>query len=52
VSGIIKIGLDILSGNWKQAWEDFKTMLSGIWDGIKTYLQGVLQIIEGLFGPV
>jgi phage-related protein len=49
VEGIIKIGLDLLSGNWQQAWTDFKDMLAGIWEGIKTYLNGAWEIIKGIF---
>jgi phage-related protein len=52
LTGGIKIFLDILSGNWKQAWTDILDMFKGIWDGIKTYLQGTLQIIIGMFKPL
>lgn len=47
VSGIIKIGLDVLSGNWKQVWNDVKSMFSGIWEGIKSIAAGVWAQVSG-----
>jgi phage-related protein len=52
VSGIIKIGLDIMSGNWSQAWTDLKDTLSGVWDGIKTVVKGGIEIIGGFFSGI
>lgn len=52
VSGIINIGLDLLSGNWKQAWADMKDMLGGIWAGIQNLIGGQLQIVRGLLSGV
>lgn len=46
VSGIIKIGLDLLSGNWHQAWQDMLDMFGGIWDGIKQYVSGGMEILR------
>lgn len=48
VSGVIKVGLDLLSGNWGQAWTDIKDMFSGIWDGIVQFFQGGVQMLLGL----
>lgn len=46
VSGIIKIGLDVMTGNWKKVWEDVKSMFSGIWDGIKSIAQGAWNLVQ------
>lgn len=50
VSGIIKIGLDVLSGNWKRAWQDFLDMLGGIWNAIKDKVQHALDGINIALG--
>lgn len=47
VSGIIKVGLDLLSGNWSQAWTDVKDMFSGIWSGIAQIIGGFVGIVMG-----
>jgi phage-related protein len=38
-----------MSGNWSQAWTDFKDMLVGVWEGIKTYLSGAIDMVKGYF---
>jgi tape measure domain-containing protein len=50
VTGIIKVGLDLLTGNWSQAWTDILDMFKGIWEGATTFLTGSLNLISGLIG--
>jgi phage-related protein len=52
ISGLIKISLDIISGNWGMVWKDMGDMFKGIWEGIKTYISGVLTTIKGEFTTI
>lgn len=48
LSGIILIGLDLMTGHWSQAWTDLLHMLSGIWDGLKKMVKGDIEILIGI----
>lgn len=34
-SGVIKFGLDVLTGHWGAAWNDIKSIFSNVWNDIK-----------------
>jgi TP901 family phage tail tape measure protein len=45
ISGIVKVALDLLSGNWKQAWKDIQDATTQFVDGAKTAVgQGTDQM--------
>lgn len=48
VTGLFKIILDLLSGNWSQAWKDFQAMLSGVWAGIERIFQSTFGVLINL----
>lgn len=41
ITGIIKVALDIIHGNWSQAWTDIKQTVTNVWDNIMTFLGGI-----------
>ncbi|WP_179223530.1 phage tail tape measure protein [Paenibacillus tyrfis] len=41
ISGVIGIGLSILTGDWAQAWQGMLDMLTGIRDGISRFFEGL-----------
>lgn len=47
IAGALKIVTDILNGDWKQAWEDTKTLLGDL--GSNT-IKTLTDLIDGLFG--
>jgi TP901 family phage tail tape measure protein len=52
LAGVIKIVRGILSGDWAQAWEGAKQVVSGFVDYFKAILQsGVLGLLGQLVGP-
>ncbi len=48
VSGIILVGLDVLSGNWGQAWTDIQNMFGDIWSTIGDLIQRWWGVITGI----
>ncbi|GIM46843.1 hypothetical protein DNHGIG_23920 [Collibacillus ludicampi] len=48
VSGIIVVGLDLLTGHWSKAWTDIKSYVGKIWLDIKTVVSdgwnGIVQL--------
>src|SRR6266699_2392141 len=48
LSGIILVGIDILSGKWGKAWNDIKATFSTVWEGIKQAAIGAVRIILGV----
>ena len=39
---VISVGLSVITGDWKGAWEGMKTMFIGLWGALKTFLEGTL----------
>lgn len=44
ISGIIRLALDILQGDWSGAWNDIKSILDGIWSQIENVLRTAITI--------
>ncbi len=47
ISGFILTALEILSGDWKGAWDRIYKMVEGVWGGIVIILLGALDFIVG-----
>lgn len=47
VYGILSVGIALLSGNWKKAWEDLKHACDIAWGGIKSIFSGAIEFILG-----
>lgn len=50
ITGVIKIALDLIHGNWSQAWEDLKQMSARIVLDLWTIIKGGIDNIVTLFG--
>ena len=52
LNGIISFLNGVFTGNWKKAWEGIKSMIKGIWGGLKTILYApidwILTKIKGI----
>jgi phage-related protein len=49
VLGIIKLGMELINGDWDAAWTTFKDSVGGIWEGIKTVLS---EFLEGILNAI
>lgn len=47
IGGIITFLVGIFTGNWSQAWDGIKQIAGGVWDAIKTVINGALVLITG-----
>lgn len=52
IYGILKVGIDLLTGNWKQAWQDIQDMFKNAWNGIVNMLKGMIDFIDGWAGLI
>lgn len=56
ITDILKVGLDLLSGNWGKAWSDIKRMLSDYWNGMKKIVSdvfgGIHNVIKTVLGAI
>lgn len=56
IEGVIKVALDVIHGNWEQAWEDLKTMSARIvldlWTIIKNGLDNVVTVFGGTWTKI
>lgn len=48
VSGIIKIGLDLISGDFDAAGADWQAMMEGVWAGIKNIVSAAWDFIKNI----
>ena len=48
VAGIITVGLDLLTGRWSKAWQDFKHYAEMAWEGIKQAFSGLISGIVNI----
>lgn len=48
VSGVFKIALDIIHGDWGAAWDDLRAMVEGVFEGIKLVVTGKLEELRGV----
>lgn len=49
VLGIIKLGMELINGDWDAAWTTFKDSVGEIWEGIKTVLS---EFLEGILNAI
>lgn len=52
ILAVVQPIVDLLHGDWGQAWDDFKTRIAGAWDGIVQAIGGALDSIKGLIGNI
>ena len=52
VTDVLKVGLDLLSGNWGKAWSDIKHTLGDVWNGMKKIVGDVFGSIHGVIKSV
>lgn len=45
IYGLLKVGLELLAGDWNGAWKAIVQMTQGAWNGIKSILTGALSLI-------
>lgn len=50
ITGILKVALDLIHGNWSQAWEDIKAMSARIVEDIVSIVRNDLEILKTVFG--
>lgn len=50
ISTIIKVALALITGNYKQAWEDIKQGIDAFYTGFTRVLQGMIDFIRGWGG--
>jgi phage-related protein len=48
ISGVIKVIIDLLQGDWMGAWNDAKTAVQGMADGVTQIISGLGNVISGL----
>lgn len=49
IGRIISLFLNILTGDWKGAWEDLKGIVKAVWDGIKGLLQAGINFVKAIW---
>lgn len=49
IGRVISLLLNVLTGDWKGAWEDIKGIAKAVWDGIKGILQAGVNFVKGLW---
>jgi len=50
ISGVIKLFLAVLRGDWDAAWEAIKQIVKGVWDAIVAIIMGAVDLIRGIIG--
>lgn len=48
IEGVLNVFIGLFTGNWSQAWEGVKQILSGAWDLITNTISGALSIIQSV----
>lgn len=49
IQGIVRTVLNLLQGNWKEAWEDIKELVRGVVTGLGNILSGLWNVLRGGF---
>lgn len=52
IKNVVKLGMNVISGNWKGAWDNVKSIVSSVWDGIKTIIGNTLEGIKSTFSNI
>lgn len=48
IENVIKLALDLISGNWQGAWDDILGIFKGVWDTITSILSPAITIIQAI----
>lgn len=52
IKNMIQLGVNIITGNWKGAWNNVKNIFTSVWNGIKSFVSNVLNGIKSTFSNV
>lgn len=52
ISGILKVGLGILTLDWDKAWEGIKQIFGSLWDGMVGIVENSWKAITGIVGKI
>lgn len=52
LGGVIDFLVGVFTGNWDQAWEGIKTIVSVIWETIKAEISGAVNVVAGVIQTV